>query len=82
MGFLKDLLNKLIPANSATPSGEVAKQDYKVVLFQASMAAVAAGGAYLLAHLGSLDFGQATVLVPVFVAGLQFVVQWAKDNSK
>jgi len=80
--FLKNLLSKLVPADSKSPSGEVTKQDYKVVLYNTSLVALAAGASYLLAHVGSLDFGQAAFLVPVIVAGLQYVSQWAKNNTK
>ena len=82
VNIFKDLFGKVVPANGTSPAGEINKKDWYSVFFNAGLVAVSAVAAYLMSHIGVLDFGgYDQMLVPVFVMVLKAVEKWAKDNE-
>ena len=79
---LKDLLSKVVPANSKSESGKLDKSDWYAVGFNTVLAMVAAGSAYALSLVPSLDFGGYDhMVVPVLVFALKALEKWAKDSK-
>lgn len=79
---LKELLSKVVPSNSTSESGKLDKNDWYAVGFNTVLVMVAAGSAYALSLVPSLDFGgYDQMAVPVLVFVLKALEKWAKDSK-
>lgn len=82
LNMVRDLIGKVVPPTGDSPSGELNKKDWYSVVFNAGLVGVSAIAAYLMSHVGVLDFGgYDQILTPVFVVVLKAVEKWAKDNE-
>lgn len=79
---IKEMLGKVVPANSTSEAGKLDKSDWYAVGFNTVLVMVAAGSAYALSLVPSLDFGgYDQMVVPVLVFALKALEKWAKDSK-